>query len=176
MTYIKYIESFDICQVYLRGDKMMENKIQKQNALRIQLELSLGNELNALISASHALNVRTAAIFDSTLQPAAFLIIRWLLSYGPANATVLAESTAMDRSSVSRLVTQLKHLDYVKSETHPEDRRGILLSLTELGREKASKAIKEKEKEFYKRISKWESSDLEEFIFMLRCFNGHDAN
>ena len=82
----------------------MEDNIQKQNTTRIQLELDRGKELNALISASHALNVRTAAIFDSTLQPAAFLIIRWLLSYGPANATISAAFTAMDRSSVSRLV------------------------------------------------------------------------
>ena len=154
---------------------MMEDKIQKQATIRVQLELVLGDELNALISASHALNVRTATVFDPTLQPAAFLIVRWLLSFGPANATVLAESTAMDRSSVSRLVTQLKHLGYVKSETHPEDRRGILLSLTELGREKALEAIKEKEEEFYKRISKWKNSELEAFIHMLSCFNGHET-
>jgi len=137
--------------------------------------LDLGKELNALISASHALNVRTAAVFDSTLQPAAFLIIRWLLSYGPANATILSKSTAMDRSSVSRLVTQHKKLGYVKSETHPKDHHEILLSLTELGREQSSKAIKEKEDEFYKRISKWENSNLEEFINMHQCFNGHDS-
>ncbi len=150
----------------------MKNKIQ--NSKRIQLELNLGEQLNALISAAHALNVRTAAVFDPTLQTAAFLIVRWLLSYGPASATYLAESTAMDRSSVSRLVTQLKNSGYVKSETHPEDRRGVLLSLTAFGREKALLALKEKENEFYKRISKWEDSKLESFIEMLKCFNGHD--
>ena len=149
--------------------------VSKPNSSRMQLELSLGDQLNVLLSASHALNVRTAAIFDPTLQPAAFLIVRWLLSNGPASATLLAESTAMDRSSVSRLVVQLKHLGYVKSETHPEDRRGVLLSLTELGREKALKAIKDKEEEFYKRISKWEDSDLATFVYMLRCFNGYDT-
>lgn len=149
--------------------------VSKPNSSRMQLELSLGDQLNVLLSASHALNVRTAAIFDPTLQPAAFLIIRWLLSNGPASATLLAESTAMDRSSVSRLVVHLKHLGYVKSETHPEDRRGVLLSLTELGREKALKAIKDKEKEFYKRISKWEDSDLETFVYLLRCFNGYET-
>ncbi|WMJ87955.1 MarR family winged helix-turn-helix transcriptional regulator [Anaerocolumna sp. MB42-C2] len=154
---------------------MEENIVTKPDSSRMQLELSLGDQLNALLSASHALNVRTAAVFDPTLQPAAFLIVRWLLSNGPAAATLLAESTAMDRSSVSRLVAQLKHLGYVKSETHPEDRRGVLLSLTELGREKALKAIKEKEEEFYKRISKWEDSDLESFVYMLRCFNGYDT-
>jgi hypothetical protein len=44
--------------------------------------------------------------------------------------------------------------------------------LSESGREKASNAIKEKEKEFYKRISKWENSELKTFIEMLKCFNG----
>lgn len=150
----------------------MENNIQNTNFTRTQLELDLGKQLNALISASHALNVRTAAVFDPTLQPASFLIVRWLLSYGPATATLLAESTAMDRSSVSRLVTQLKQLGYVISETHPEDRRGVLISLTESGREKASNAIKEKEKEFYKRISNWEDSELKTFVEMLKYFNG----
>ncbi len=154
---------------------MDENIITKPDSSRMQLELSLGDQLNVLLSASHALNIRTAAIFDPTLQPAAFLIVRWLLSNGPAAATLLAESTAMDRSSVSRLVAQLKHLGYVKSETHPKDRRGVLLSLTELGREKALKAIKDKEETFYNRISKWNDSDLETFVYMLRCFNGYDT-
>ncbi|KGK86878.1 MarR family transcriptional regulator [Desulfosporosinus sp. HMP52] len=151
----------------------MQNKNHNQNPPRSQLELNLGEQLNALISASHALNVRTAALFDPTLQPASFLIVRWLLAHGASTATLIAESTAMDRSSVSRLVTQLKQLGYVKSETHPEDRRGILISLTESGRLKASKAIKEKENEFYKRISNWKDSELETFINMLKSFNGN---
>lgn len=153
----------------------MGNRIQTKNTIRLQLELDLGDQLNVLLSASHALNVRTAAIFDATLQPAAFLIVRWLLANGPTTATILAESTAMDRSSVSRLINQLKKLEYVKSEPNPEDRRGALLGLTELGREKAANAIKEKEEEFYKRTSKWDDAELEAFIEMLRGFNGNDV-
>ncbi|GEP65950.1 MarR family transcriptional regulator [Clostridium beijerinckii] len=148
--------------------------MDNNNIKRIELELKLGRELNALISASHALNVKTAARFDSTLQPAAFLLVRWLFSFGPASATVLAESTAMDRSSVSRLVNQLKKLGYVQSEISPNDRRGILLSLTELGRKKTIDALKEKESLFYERISKWDDSKLELFTEMLRDFNCQD--
>lgn len=144
------------------------------NTKRTQLELKLGEQLNALISASHAINVRTAARFDSTLQPAAFLLVRWLFSFGPTSATVLAESVAMDRSSVSRLVNQLKSLSYVKSEISPDDRRGILLSLTELGRQKTLNALKEKESIFYERISKWDDYQLEKFTEMLRDFNKSD--
>jgi DNA-binding MarR family transcriptional regulator len=136
--------------------------------LREKLELALGEQLNALISEAHALNVRTAATFDATLQPAAFLIVRWLFSHGPTNATTLAESTAMDRSSISRLIGQLKGLGYVKSDRHPKDRRGVMLSLTELGHDKTIKALKEKESIFYERISRLRDSELKAYIEMLK--------
>jgi DNA-binding MarR family transcriptional regulator len=143
----------------------------KNSDLREQLEFTLGEQLNALISEAHALNVRTAATFDATLQPAAFLIVRWLFSHGPTNATTLAESIAMDRSSISRLIGQLKGLGYVKSEPHPKDRRGVLLSLTELGHEKTIKALKEKEAIFYERISRLTDSELKTYIVMLKSLS-----
>ncbi|UYZ00644.1 MarR family transcriptional regulator [Peribacillus frigoritolerans] len=136
--------------------------------LREELELALGEQLNSLISEAHALNVRTAATFDTTLQPAAFLIVRWLFSHGPTNASTLAESTAMDRSSISRLIGQLKGLGYVKSEPHPKDRRGVMLSLTELGHDKTIKALKEKESIFFERISGLTYSELKAYIEMLK--------
>lgn len=148
----------------------MENNNHKTG--RAQLEVNLGQQLNALLSASHALHVKTAAIFDPHLQPAAFLLVRWLLAYGPASATSLAESMAMDRSSVSRLVAQLKKAGYVHSEPDPHDRRGVVLSLSDLGRDKAVQALKEKGAEFYHRISDWDDSSLAAFIQMLKRFNG----
>ncbi|TGA99418.1 MarR family transcriptional regulator [Sporolactobacillus shoreae] len=149
----------------------MEDNHYKKSP-REQLELELGEQLNALIGASHALNVKAAARFDSSLQPAAFHIIRWLYSYGPTSAAVLAESTAMDRSSVSRLVKQLESLGYVRRDASTEDGRRILLSLTELGKQKTISALKEKESVFYERISNWNNAELHEFIKMLRSFNG----
>lgn len=80
----------------------------------------------------------------------------------------------MDRSSVSRLVNQLKRLGYVKSESSPSDRRGVLLSLTELGLQKITDALKEKEFIYYERISKWDDYQLGKFIEMLRHFKGHE--
>jgi DNA-binding MarR family transcriptional regulator len=62
----------------------------------------------------------------------------------------------------------------VKGEPSPSDRRGVLLSLTELGQQKTIDALKEKESIFYERISKWNDCQLEKFIEMLRHFNDHD--
>ncbi|AJE53724.1 MarR family winged helix-turn-helix transcriptional regulator [Paenibacillus polymyxa] len=143
-----------------------------KNGPREKLEIELGEQLNALISASHALNVRAAAKFDSSLQPAAFHIVRWLYSYGPTNAATLAESTAMDRSSVSRLVKQLQSLGYLNREASQSDGRGIVLSLTEHGQQQLIDALKEKESVFYERILDWKDTELHDFIQMLRQFNG----
>ncbi|MNM59010.1 putative HTH-type transcriptional regulator [compost metagenome] len=142
------------------------------NDPRGQLEIKLGEQLNALLSASHALNVRAAARFDSTLQAAAFHIVRWLYSYGPTSAAALAESTAMDRSAVSRLVKQLEALGYVRKDASPDDGRGVVLSLTEPGQQRMIGALKEKESTFYDRISSWSDAELQDFIRMLRHFNG----
>jgi len=139
---------------------------------RETLELALGEQIHALISASHALNVRSAERFDATLQPAAFHLVRWLYSYGPTSAAALAEATAMDRSSVSRLIKQLEKSGYVMKEQDPDDRRGVLLSLTELGQQSTGSALKEKESAFYVRISKWDDEELGRFTAMLRQFNG----
>lgn len=145
-----------------------------KNEPREKLEIELGEQLNALISAAHALNVRAAAKFDSSLQPAAFHIVRWLYSYGPTNAATLAESTAMDRSSVSRLVKQLQSLGYVSREASPNDGRGIVLSLTEYGQQKIIDALKEKESVFFERISDWKDEELHDFTQMLKYFNGYN--
>ncbi|MNC31852.1 transcriptional repressor MprA [compost metagenome] len=149
---------------------------ERKDTSRGQLELKLGGQISALISASHALNVRTAAAFDSSIQPAAFHIVRWLYSYGPTSASVLAESTAMDRSSVSRLIKQLENLGYIKREDSPNDRRAILLTLTDLGRQKTFDALQDKEFIFYERIAQWDNQQLETFIQMLQEFNGFNDN
>lgn len=149
---------------------MSEHAIKTKD--REDLELALGEQIHALISASHALNVRSAERFDATLQPAAFHLVRWLYSYGPTSAAALAEATAMDRSSVSRLIKQLETSGYVSKAQDPDDRRGILLSLTELGEQSTVNALKEKESAFYERISRWDDEELGHFTTMLRQFNG----
>jgi DNA-binding MarR family transcriptional regulator len=142
------------------------------NEIREKLEIELGEQLNALISSAHALNVKAAAKFDSSIQPAAFHIVRWLYSYGPTNAAALAESTAMDRSSVSRLIKQLQALGYVKREASPNDGRGVVLSLTDDGQQKMIDALKEKESVYYERLLDWKDIELHDFIQTLRRFNG----
>src|SRR3954469_23590904 len=97
------------------------------------VELQVGEELNALLSASRALTERTAAAFHPALQPAAFHLARWLYAYGPAKPSALAEAVAMDRSSTSNLIGRMKALGLVESTPDPTDRRAVNVSLTAAG-------------------------------------------
>ncbi|MGO4543138.1 MarR family transcriptional regulator, partial [Paenibacillus sp. 2TAB19] len=65
----------------------------------------------------------------------------------PTSASSLADSTAMDRSSV-------------------------LLTLTDLGRKKTFEALRNKENFFYERIAQWDNQQLEKFTEMLKAING----
>jgi len=92
------------------------------------LWLSLGEQLNALLSASRAVTTEMAATFDADLQPAAYHVIQWLHAFGPAQASHVAEALAMDRSATSRLVRQLKQAGLVESRPDPAVIRPAILT------------------------------------------------
>src|SRR5918999_3718364 len=103
---------------------------------RERLLLSLGEQLNALLSASRALTVDAAASFQPELQPAAFHIAQWLHAFGPAKVSRVAEAVAMDRSATSRLTRELVRTGMIESRPDPADGRGVVLSLSDHGRDK----------------------------------------
>lgn len=133
--------------------------------------LALGEQLNALLSASRMVAAGMSARFETDLQPAAFHVVQWLHAFGPAQASQVAEALAMDRSAASRLVRQLKQAGIVEARQDPTDRRGIILSLTQDGSHRMRAAIDYKGKIFRHRLDGWSEEDLELFTTLLRRFN-----
>ncbi len=147
------------------------NASRPQDAVRRERELELGVELNALLSASRALTERTAAAFHPDLQPAAFHLARWLYAYGPASPSALAEAVAMDRSSTSNLIGQMKRLSLVDSDRDPSDRRSVIVSLTPAGAKRVVEALDLRGSTFFTRTESWSSEDLAAFTSLLKRFN-----
>ena len=135
------------------------------------IELALGVELSALLSSSRALTERTAALFHPELQPAAFHLARWLYAYGPASPSVLAEAVAMDRSSTSNLIGQLRRVEYVESRPDAVDRRSVIISLTSTGRSQVLAALDLRGSTFFDRVEGWSREDLATFTALLQRFN-----
>lgn len=141
---------------------------------RRERELALGVELNALLSASRALTERSAAAFYPGLQPAAFHLARWLYAYGPASPSTLAEAVAMDRSSTSNLIGQLKRLHLVISEPDPADRRSVIISLTPAGARRVEEALDLRGSTFFERTKAWRSDEIEALTALLHKFNADE--
>ncbi|WP_207906751.1 MarR family winged helix-turn-helix transcriptional regulator [Luteibacter rhizovicinus] len=138
---------------------------------RDKLVGALGEQLSALLSASRALTTEAGAAFHPDLPPAAFHIAQWLRSFGAAKVSRVAEAVAMDRSATSRLTSRLIELGLVEARPDPDDGRGVVLDLTDLGRRNIDQAIARKGDVFHRKIEGWSHVDLEQFTACLRRFN-----
>ncbi|MDQ0646924.1 DNA-binding MarR family transcriptional regulator [Microbacterium natoriense] len=134
--------------------------MQTTEQARSAVELALGERINALLSATRGLSERSAAQFHEGLQPAAFHIARWLHAFGPARPSVIAESVGMDRSSTSTLLTKMRSLGLVANAPDPQDRRGVIVQLTDLGEARIARTLEERGVEFFGRIKDWSLDDL----------------
>lgn len=56
-----------------------------------------------------------------------------LVRSGPRTLNELAAALYLDKSTTSRVVTTLQRKGYVTRQTHPEDRRAVLVALTPAG-------------------------------------------
>lgn len=136
-------------------------------ATRLELELALGERINALLSATRALSERSAAQFHPSLQPAAFHIARWLYSFGAARPSVIAEAVGMDRSSTSTLIGSMRKIGLLDGEPDPEDRRSIIVSLSPSGRERVAAVLEDRGLEFSRRTEDWSTDDLGRLVELL---------
>ena len=138
---------------------------------RENLVLALGEELSALLSASHAITVEAATLFHPELPRASFHIARWLHAFGPAKASRVADALSMDRSAASRLTSKLIEQGLVEARADPVDRRGVVLNLTITGQRKMRKAIHHKGDAFRQHVKDWSAPDLEQLTLLLQRFN-----
>ncbi len=134
---------------------------------RRQLQLALGEQINALLSATRALSERSAAHFHPALQPAAFHVARWLYAYGPAKPSVVAEAVGMDRSSTSTLIGKMRTLGLLSADPSPGDRRSITVGLTPEGRARVAATLEDRGQEFYTRTESWTTDDLTRLVELL---------
>lgn len=89
----------------------------------------------------------------------------WLL--GPTRVSDLAEFSAMTRSAVSNAVNTLEAAGLVERQAVPDDRRAVLVALTEAGVRAVSGAVEEqnrREREWFAPLSEEQRVQLTELI------------
>ncbi|MGW5686797.1 MarR family winged helix-turn-helix transcriptional regulator [Nonomuraea sp. NPDC003754] len=89
----------------------------------------------------------------------------WLL--GPSRVSDLADFSAMTRSAVSNAVNTLEAAGLVERQAVPDDRRAVLVALTEAGRQAVSGAFEEhnrREREWFAPLSAEQREQLADLI------------
>ncbi len=75
------------------------------------------------------------------LTPTQFSALNKLLEAGPCSQGKLGRLTAMDRATIKGVIDRLTRRGLTTTEPDPDDARLLVVSLTELGREVALRAI-----------------------------------
>lgn len=135
----------------------------------------LGAELNILLSAARAFAVHAAAGFQPGLSISAFQILQWLQARGPSRASQLAEGLAMDRSVISRLIKQLREPGLIDVSPDDEDRRGVVVAISDAARAKVAEALARKGELFEARFHEWSENDLRRLTELIQRVNRSEA-
>ena len=109
-----------------------ENRSRRTHSHRVETPLhSVGQHANALVNAVAGGVDREAAACD--LTPTEFAAVRVFLTDLEWTATELAQMLSVDASSLSRVVNKLVDRGLLRRRRPREDRRKVLLKLTEEG-------------------------------------------
>ena len=83
-------------------------------------------------------NQRHGIIFQNLaldgLTPTQFSTMNRLLEHGPCSQNHLGRLAGMDVATIKGVVDRLRHREFVKIESDPEDKRRLLVSLTAKGK------------------------------------------
>lgn len=139
----------------------------------LKLAIEVGTEINALLVASRTVIAASAQMFHPSVQIAAYQLAVMLSSRGPTKPRELAALLDMDKSAISRLGKSLCDHGLAQMSVDPNDGRGAIYFLTELGQKRVEDASSVKLDAFFKRLHGWSGDDLREFGRLLRSFNGH---
>ena len=152
-----------------------EHRSHRTHSHRIETPLhSIGQHANALVNVVARGVDREAAAYD--LTPTEFTVVRVFLTDLEWTATELAQMLSADASSISRVVSKLVERGLLSRRRPREDRRKVLLKLTEEG-VALGLELHEKAHSYEERLTRGISpEDLEIFLATIRRIVANHAS
>jgi DNA-binding MarR family transcriptional regulator len=104
-----------------------------------------------------------------------YLLLSALEANGPLGVNALADATQVDISTASRQIPPLEEQHLVHRLSNPSDRRGSLIDLTPLGRERLQATRDERRAIFLQLLADWPEEDRAAFAGYLARLNASIA-
>ena len=78
---------------------------------------------------------------DSQLTAVQFVTLCAVRDCGPSSLTELVKATAVDQATIRGIVERLKARDLITLEPDPQDRRKVIVGLSESGRQRVQETV-----------------------------------
>jgi DNA-binding MarR family transcriptional regulator len=123
----------------------------------------------AIILFSRNSRVRANNMYDD-LTFVAYTMLSYVAATPLATASDLAERYGLEKSTVSRQLSQLEEDGLLRRVTHPSRPRTKLLELTDTGRTRLARVRQHQRKGLEERLGHWPDEDVETFSRLLHRF------
>ena len=141
-----------------------------------QLLADIEQELSALFRRSRSASLRLARRVHPDMDAAGYALISQIelgMSSGRAGvrASDVAQALGLDKSTVSRGITQLENLGLIERVGDPDDGRARLLRLTATGADSFDAMRAQRQTEFRAILDRWNPTDLADLGRLLARLN-----
>ena len=141
-----------------------------------RLLADIEHELSALFRRARSTSMLLARRVHPEMDSAGYALISQI-EFGTANggagvrASDVAQALGLDKSTVSRGITQLETLGLIERVGDPDDGRARLLRLTAVGAERFDAMRAQRQTEFREILTRWNPADLADLGRLLSRLN-----
>ncbi len=132
---------------------------------------ALEHEMGVLVRRIRRVIAERARMLDPDLSPVAYSMMTALNDSGPQRASALVEIFSVDKGAVSRQVQALVELGLIERSPDPEDRRAMILAVTEEGRRRLATIAQARRHQLTTRLESWSDEELSAFVRSLARYN-----
>jgi DNA-binding MarR family transcriptional regulator len=156
-----------------------ETRVSNQGASSCQVKSQVGYLLRR--NYQRHLAVFQALACDKQLTSVQFVTLCVIHEDGPSSQVDLINSTGIDQATIRGIINRLKARKLIKLSTEPSDKRKVVASLTDLGRQLLQRMIPCAEAITAETMAPLNPAEREAFLFLLRKLmmperDGHDHN
>ena len=132
---------------------------------------ALEHEVSVLIRRIRRVIAERARMLHPDLSPVAYSMLIALNDSGPRRASDLVEIFSIDKGAVSRQVQALLELGLIDRTPDPEDRRAMILAVSEEGHRRMASIAATRRQQVSERLHAWSEEDLSAFVSSLARYN-----
>ena len=131
----------------------------------------LEREMGLLLRRAQASSATITKLVHPDLEPAAYSLLAMIASTPGVRASDLAANIGVGRGTMSRQLARLGDLGLVSRRPDPDDYRGQLLDLTDVGRQRFEAAQVARRAFFRKALAAWTVDDIGSFAAQIARLN-----